>query len=130
VSAQPVDVGFLLLEQDIYKQWDSLVPAEDRPLIEAYVRGLQSREVKTPKDVEKALNSMRREFKGRRRADGSVQDPPRKSEIIQVVFRNALSPATAVFLSLLCGFCGGGGGGGFLCTHRNPRALSVFRLCV
>jgi hypothetical protein len=81
--------SFLLIfcvrtQQDIYKQWDTLVAVEDKPIIEAYVRGLQSRKVKTPKDVEKALNAMRREFKGRRRADGSVQDPPRKSEIIQV----------------------------------------------
>jgi len=75
---------FTCAQQDIYKQWDTLVAVEDKPIIEAYVRGLQSRKVKTPKDVEKALNAMRREFKGRRRADGSVQDPPRKSEIIQV----------------------------------------------
>jgi hypothetical protein len=73
--------------EDIYSSWDSLVPDGDAPLLEDYVRFLLAREVKTAKDVEKAMGEARRQFKGRRRSDGTVQDIPRKSEILKTYMR-------------------------------------------
>ena len=72
--------------EDIYKQWDTLIPVDDAPLIEEYVKellaGWTAGRIKAPRDVDKAMKLLQRSFKGRRRPDGSAQNPPRKSEII------------------------------------------------
>jgi len=69
--------------EDIYRAWDNLVPAENWPLIEAYVKGLLARKVKTPKDLTRAMGEINKELKGRRTAGGH-QDVPRKSDLNHV----------------------------------------------
>jgi len=68
--------------EDIYRAWDNLVPPADLPLLERFVRGLIARKVSTQREMERAMSSLRREHRGYRRADGSAQGEPRKSEIM------------------------------------------------
>ena len=76
--------------EDIYAAWDSVVAPEDEPFIEEYCRGLARRDCRTPRDVERAMSELRREFKDRRRvSDGQPVDVPKKSAISHVYNRMA-----------------------------------------
>lgn len=48
--------------EDIWRQWDSLIPAEQLETFQAVVRLLLTQPLKTPRDFEKAITAARRQF--------------------------------------------------------------------